>query len=71
MKILINSGSKFKNFKVDGLSTNPFPDSSLSTYSFKSCLLKICHIAMVGRNLFTLRGVGPDGPEATKNTKRP
>ena len=82
MKILINSGSKFKNFKVDGLSTNPFPDSPLSTYSIKSCLLKICHIAIVGGNLFTLRGrfqpvglprrrVGPYGPEATKNTKRP
>jgi len=24
------SGSKFKNFKVDGFSTNPFPDSLLS-----------------------------------------
>lgn len=52
MKILINSGLKFKNFKVDGLSTKPFPDSPLSTYSFKSCLRKICHIATVGGNLF-------------------
>ncbi len=63
MKILINSGSKFKDFKIDGLSTKPFPDSSLSTYSFKSCLREICQIAIVGGNLFTTK--------IKKHTKRP